>query len=81
MNDDWSLEGKSKGMQTSLVIGDIVSQRFIPVYTKEDIKTLQEKMIKDMEDAWCKICAKDDKMKYFFINAWRDSINKRFGVI
>jgi len=49
-------------------------------YFIRDIDTLRMKLIEDMEDAWRKLCASDDKMKYRFINAWRNSINKRFGV-
>jgi hypothetical protein len=48
-------------------------------YSASDIEILRQKLIEDMENAWSKLCGSDDKMKYRFINAWRTSINRRFG--
>jgi len=84
-SDDWSLDDCtvwSRYVTHEMEDGDHIHKMddIIEYYEKPDIETLRQKLIEDMEEVWTKISGKDDKMKYFLLDAWRDSINKRFGV-
>jgi len=72
MNDDWSLKGKK--MRDYLDNDYIVSPtQGIEIYSAEDIDTLREKLIKDIDTLY------DDNWS---IPRGRviDIINKRFGI-
>ena len=80
--DSWSLKGKKEipMWNDDGIDWELINDWKHGWYDDNDIKTLRQKLIEDMTEAWRKLCGRDDKMKYMFIKAWRESINLRFGV-
>ena len=78
MSDDWSLKDRDKFFTLIKRVKEIDMDVDIEYFDKEDIETLRQKLIEDIEKCYDDVrsCKNLDSVPIYWVT---DIINKRFG--